>query len=170
MKIPKKIFISILNKKKLKIEAETLFSIKIFKNEDSWYNSTALKTNKNGEIEISQEQLITFINEHENPNLFAPHRIIIEIWNCKITNNILNQVKSFESVNEEQVKKELTDRGFNEDDIIKYTKTTLKKLKEDILFWTPFYNVKNCEISLINETITDYWLDDSEKNYEFFTK
>lgn len=170
MKIPKKIYVSILNKKKVKIETEILFSIKIFKDENSWYNSNALKTNKNGEIEILQEQLITFINEYENPNFFSPHKVIIEIWNCKITNNILSKLKSYESVNADQIKKELIDRDFNEADAINYSKTALKKLKEDILFWTPYYNVKNCEISFIDDTITDFWLDDSEKSYEFFTK
>ena len=70
----------------------------------------------------------------------------------------------------DQIKKELIDRDFNEADAINYSKTALKKLKEDILFWTPYYNVKNCEISFIDDTITDFWLDDSEKSYEFFTK
>ena len=170
MKIPRKITIEIFDKKNQPVKKEILMGIKIYHNDESYHNLPPFKTEKSGKILINQEDILKNLINHENINAFQPEKIEVEIWNCELTNSILNSLDLLSSNNIKDIKEDLIKRGFDEKSANEYSTISFQKIQEDIRFLNSFKNVENCNTKFQKTKIVDNWKNHDEKNYKFIVE
>ncbi len=165
MKIPNIIEIEVVDRKNKSVEKEILMGMKIYKDSESWYNFSPFKTEKNGKVKLTMKQIFESIDSSINPETFIVEKIEIVIWNCDLTNVILNSIKNYNLITEDQIKNDLINRGFDENLAIKYSKTSFQKILNDIQIWSQYSNVENCTTSFEETLIIDN--SEIEKKYRF---
>jgi hypothetical protein len=148
-----------------------ILGLKVFKNNNAWYNYSVFKTDSDGHIILTRQQIIdnTELKHDRYIESGTPTRFEIYVWDGLMTVGLINTTKRLlDLYNDESfIRTDLSRHGVAEENIPAAVEATQKKGREDLALFEQIKDAINANVQIYTEKIQDVWLDVSPKQYEF---
>jgi hypothetical protein len=154
-----------------KFLANVLFGLKIFNDDGSWHNYSFFKTDVNGHISLTKQQIIdnTELKWENYIETSTPSKFELYVWDGQHLSSFIETLKQILRIyrDEPTLKKDLLTRGVEEEDLPGALRATMEKSREDQALFELIRRCCNNTIQVQNPKIEAVWLDSSPKQYEF---
>jgi hypothetical protein len=151
--------------------ANIIFGLKVFKNNDAWYNYSVFKTDSDGHIVLTRQQIIdnTELKHDRYIESGTSTRFEIYVWDGLMTAGLISTTKRLLELYKDEsfIRKDLSRHGVAEENIPAAIEATQKKGRDDLALFEQIKDAMNANVQIYTGKIEDVWLDVSPKQYEF---
>ena len=148
-----------------------ILGLKVFKNKDAWYNYSIFKTDHDGHIILTRQQIIdnTELKRDRYIESSTPTRFEIYVWDGLMIVGLINTTKRLLELYKDEsfIRTDLLRHGIAEENIPAAVEATQKKAIDDLALFEQIKDAINANVQIYTEKIQDVWLDVSPKQYEF---
>ncbi len=172
MILPNKIEIQIVDKAgQPNPLANIIFGLKIFSLDGMWYNYTAFRTNSDGYISLTQQEIIdnTELKNNDYTATSEPTNFELYVWDGQLITGLIKSTKRLLELysDKEFVQGDLRGHEVTEASIPGAMKVVNKKRADDIAFFERIKDAINDSVQIYTDKIKGSWLDVLPKHYQF---
>jgi hypothetical protein len=172
MTLPSKIDIQIINPGGAPNPlANVLFGLKIFISDNSWHNYSVFKSDVNGHITLTSQDIIENTELKWKTNILSgtPTKFELYVWQGKNTDDMIKMTKHLVELynDEEFIKQDLKKHGVADENISKALEATKNKAIDDNTFYKFIKDAVNNRVKITTPKIEGIWSDNFEKSYKF---
>jgi hypothetical protein len=151
--------------------ANVLLGLKVFSDNGSWHNYSFFKTNSEGQVCLTKQQIIdnTELKWGNHFESQTPTKFELYIWDGQSTSELIETTKRLLGIynDEASIQKDLSRRGVGEDYLSDALKATREKSREDMALFEQIKDAVNGSVQVHTSRIEGIWLDDLPKQYKF---
>ncbi len=151
--------------------SNVVFGLKIFTTDGVWHNYSVFKTNAEGYIALTRQQIIdnTELKYNKDGESGEPTSFELYVWNGPLITTLIKSTKHLLELSgdKEFVKEDLRKHGVAETKIPAAIRATDKKRMDDMAFFEEIKDATNDSVQIYTEKIKDVWLDILPKRYQF---